>query len=56
MNDRFKTQQYVEMVSSICPELDSSKPGELTSKRLPALKSIIIIDDNGYKLNLFFLL
>ena len=57
-NDVFKTQKYMDMILKICPELDSCKSGELNSKRLPDLKSLIIIDDNSYKykkLKLFYL-
>ena len=49
MNDSFKTQNYIQMISSICPELDSHKPGDLKSERLPDLKNVIIIDDKKYK-------
>ena len=49
MNDTFKTQNYIEMISSICPELATNRPGDLKSSRLPDLKNVIIIDDKRYK-------
>lgn len=49
LNDKFKTQQYIKMLSNICPELETSKPGDLNSKRLPDLKNVIIIDEAKYK-------
>lgn len=45
MSETFKTQNYVSMLMELCPELASCKPGELDSKRLPNLKSVVIISD-----------
>lgn len=56
MNNKFKTQQYIEMISSICPELETSKSSDLSSKRLPNLKNVIIIDQNKYKYKKKFLI
>ncbi|CAL8382201.1 unnamed protein product [Gadus morhua 'NCC'] len=40
----FKTQQYVEMLRKICPEIDSCTPGDLKSAKLPHLRSVIVTD------------
>ena len=41
MIDGFKDSNYVDIIKEICPELETCKPGELNSKRLPVLKNII---------------
>lgn len=40
----FKTQKYCDMLKNICPEIESSSPGELKSARLPDLRSVIVLD------------
>jgi fatty-acyl-CoA synthase len=44
--ESFKTQRYYEMVRHIVPEVDISAPGQIRSKQLPELTSLIIISDN----------
>jgi fatty-acyl-CoA synthase len=44
MIDGYRDSDYIKIVKEICPELASSKPGELKSKRLPVLKNIITVD------------
>jgi fatty-acyl-CoA synthase len=44
--ESFKTQQYYEMIRSIAPEVDRCAPGQISSKRLPDLTSVIFISDN----------
>ncbi|XP_067860524.1 medium-chain acyl-CoA ligase ACSF2, mitochondrial [Heptranchias perlo] len=39
----FKTQKYYDILKQICPELDKGIPGDLKSKSLPDLKTIIMI-------------
>ncbi|XP_072312953.1 medium-chain acyl-CoA ligase ACSF2, mitochondrial isoform X2 [Eucyclogobius newberryi] len=41
---QFVTQKYCGMLREICPELDTSVPGNLKSKRLPDLHSVIVLD------------
>lgn len=45
MSETFKTQNYVNMLTELCPELATGKPGDLNSKKIPNLKSVIIISD-----------
>lgn len=45
MSETFKSQNYVKMLTELCPELDSAKPGELKSKRIPQLKNVILISN-----------
>ncbi len=44
MVDSCKDSDYVEIIKTLCPELESCKPGELNSKKLPCLKNIITVD------------
>lgn len=39
--EKFKTSDYVEMIRSLAPELESSEPGRLYSQRLPHLRWVI---------------
>jgi fatty-acyl-CoA synthase len=41
----FKTSDYVRMINELAPELATSPPGELQSKRLPELRSVVQIGD-----------
>ena len=44
MIDGYKDSNYVEIIKEICPELATSAPGQLKSKRLPVLKNVITVD------------
>ena len=39
----FKDTNYIDIVNELCPELKTSKPGELNSPKLPHLKHVIYI-------------
>ena len=56
MSESYKNQNYVNMIRSICPEIDSSQPGSLNSRRVPNLKNVILIGQKKtkYKLNSSF--
>lgn len=41
MIDGYKDSDYISIINEICPELKSSVPGLLNSKRLPFLKNVI---------------
>ncbi|XP_044035990.1 medium-chain acyl-CoA ligase ACSF2, mitochondrial [Siniperca chuatsi] len=41
---QFKTQKYCDMLKKICPEIESSTPGDIKSARLPDLRSVIVLD------------
>jgi len=43
MSETYKTQNFIEIFSDICPEVSSSKAGEMNSNRVPQLKSAILI-------------
>jgi len=38
---QFKTSNYLEMLTTLAPELATSQPGELKAKRLPYLRTVI---------------
>lgn len=40
----FKTSNYVQMIQQIAPELAACVPGELQSRRLPSLRTLILMD------------
>ncbi|KAM9837439.1 medium-chain acyl-CoA ligase ACSF2, mitochondrial [Aulostomus maculatus] len=40
----FKTQKYCDMLRQLCPEVESSTPGDIKSARLPELRSVIVLD------------
>jgi acyl-CoA synthetase (AMP-forming)/AMP-acid ligase II len=42
--DTFKTLNQIGLMQKLCPELETSLPGELKSKTLPDLKHIIILN------------
>ncbi len=44
---RFKTSHYLDMLIELAPELVGCAPGELTSERLPALREVILLDDDA---------
>ena len=39
--DGFKDSNYVEHIKNLCPELETARPGELVSEKLPFLKNVI---------------
>jgi hypothetical protein len=49
MSENYKTQNYIEMLRSICPEIDLSTPGSLKSKRVPNLRNAILIGQKQAK-------
>jgi fatty-acyl-CoA synthase len=44
---RFKTSDYLGMVRELAPELAGAKPGQLQAAKLPALRSVVWIDEPG---------
>jgi len=43
--DGYRDASYLQMIQEICPELATSQPGELVSKRLPHLKNVIYLGE-----------
>lgn len=43
MYDTLKIFNYIDILRKICPELDTSLPGELVSEKLPNLKHVFIL-------------
>jgi fatty-acyl-CoA synthase len=42
---RFKTSHYLDILVELAPELAAGMPGELHAARLPALREVILLDD-----------
>lgn len=45
MTDSLLNIDFVSMFKEICPEIENSRPGQLTSKRLPKLKNVILLSE-----------
>ncbi|XP_058447930.1 medium-chain acyl-CoA ligase ACSF2, mitochondrial isoform X1 [Malaya genurostris] len=45
--ERYRSQNYYEMLSNLAPELKSSPVGQLKSSKLPFLETIIAASDSG---------
>ncbi|HYM72257.1 MAG TPA: AMP-binding protein [Stellaceae bacterium] len=41
--DAFRGRRFLDALRDLCPELDGSAPGSLTSKRLPALRTVVAV-------------
>lgn len=46
--EQYRDVSYVDTIYQICPELRTSKPGQLKSKRLPHLKNVIFMGEKRY--------
>ena len=42
--DSFKVLKHMELFSKLCPELETSLPGELVSKKFPNLKHLFVLN------------
>jgi fatty-acyl-CoA synthase len=49
LSEQFKTSNYVNILTEICPEIESSQPGRIKSKRLPEFQSAIVISNSQHK-------
>jgi fatty-acyl-CoA synthase len=45
----FRDCDYVSTLAGICPELECSQPGSLSSEKLPYLRNLIFIGDGGFR-------
>eukprot|EP00088_Acartia_fossae_P059302 TRINITY_DN7020_c0_g1_i9.p1 TRINITY_DN7020_c0_g1~~TRINITY_DN7020_c0_g1_i9.p1 ORF type:complete len:610 (-),score=111.92 TRINITY_DN7020_c0_g1_i9:136-1932(-) len=46
-DEKFKTQDYHEILLSVAPELDTCSPGSLNSTQVPCLEHVIIISEKA---------
>nr|WP_204557379.1 AMP-binding protein [Bacillus ectoiniformans] len=44
----YRGNSYIDTMYELCPELHTSEPGQLNSKRLPLLKNVVVISDKQY--------
>ncbi|AST94099.1 AMP-binding protein [Sutcliffiella cohnii] len=47
--EQFRDHSYIDTLYSLVPELKSSEPGKLVSKRLPKLKNVIVLSEKKYE-------
>ncbi len=45
LSRRFKTSHYLDMLTELTPELVDAEPGHLRAARAPALRDVIVLDD-----------
>ncbi len=48
MMEGVKGNNYVDHINGLCPELKTSKPGELSCEKLPFLKNVIFLDQERH--------
>lgn len=48
MIDRFLTNDFIGVITELCPELGRCEPGKLNSEKFPLLKSVICFSDKRY--------
>nr|WP_251032131.1 AMP-binding protein [Mesobacillus foraminis] len=46
--EEYRGNSYIDTIYELCPELKTSEPGKLQSKRLPMLKNVIILGETKY--------
>ena len=49
MGDNFLNNDFIGMLSELCPEFGKGQPGKINSKKFPLLKNIICLSDKKYK-------
>ncbi|CAG9834744.1 unnamed protein product, partial [Diabrotica balteata] len=47
--DVFRKQDYYQILRSICPELENSKPGKIHSDKIPSLRTVVHITEENKK-------
>lgn len=45
----YRGNSYIDTIYELCPELETSDPGKLESKRLPLLKNVVVLSEKKYK-------
>ncbi|XP_069130601.1 medium-chain acyl-CoA ligase ACSF2, mitochondrial-like isoform X2 [Argopecten irradians] len=48
LSEKFKDQNYYEILRSVVPELSDSSPGDIKCQRLPNLKILVTMGDHSY--------
>ena len=47
MSEETKGAEHIEMIRQLCPEVDTSEPGQLNCRALPGLRRLILISDGN---------
>lgn len=48
LTEKFKTSDYLTMFYNVCPEAKVSTPGDIQSEKLPYLKNVIVLNEQGH--------
>ena len=48
MTDRFMSNRYFDLLTSVCPELAAAEAGAIQARRLPALRRVVMVSDESY--------
>ncbi|MEW9501118.1 AMP-binding protein [Jeotgalibacillus marinus] len=48
LGEEFKGTSYIDIINSICPEIASSKKGNIRSKKFPHFKRVIVMSESEY--------
>lgn len=49
MTEKFKIQNFYELLKTICEELPNSQPGNIKSSNLPSLKNVVVLSDDNFR-------
>ena len=52
--ESFKSQNYYNLLSSVVPEVETSKAGQLASKAVPSLRHVILMTEAEVPARIFF--
>lgn len=48
LGEEFKGTSYIEILNTVCPELATAAKGQISSKKLPHFKRVIVMSNNSY--------
>lgn len=48
LGEEFKGTSYIDIINAVCPELKTSRKGDIHSEKLPYFKRVIVMSDNDY--------
>ena len=48
MTDRFMSNRYFDLLTSLCPELAAAEAGAIQARRLPALRRVVMVSDESH--------
>ena len=48
MTDRFMSNRYFDLLTSLCPELEAAESGAIRARRVPELRRVVMVSDDPY--------